>query len=143
MIFIGCTGIEPAVIGAAATAAQTGTSVLSMGKLNAVYIADRETVTDAVRKALQDAGLNITRDEFDPPYTHRFTAEDDRGAAVLIRVEHRTDHLTRYRFDVGLLGSDATAKLLFQRTEYYLSLQHQQAIEPLVPRNINGVSDEQ
>ncbi len=121
---LGCTGLEPAMIGAAASAAATGTSVLAMGKLNAVYLADMDRVTNAIRQSLQDTGHTITRDEPDPPYRHRITAEDLRGEAVLIRVEQRTKQLTRYRFDVGLFGSNATAKLLFQRTEFYL--EHQQ-----------------
>ena len=118
----GCAGgIEYAAVGAAATAAQTGETVIKRGKINAAQIATIDDVVAAIREACGELGLEITLDQRKKPQDHRITAEDEKGSDHKFRVRRRTDRLTHYQIDVGWFGSNATAKLLLNRVQVRLA----------------------
>jgi hypothetical protein len=116
----GCTGLEPAAIGAVATGVQAGASVVNNGVIEGVYLADGQRTADAVRATLHKAGYTITRDERVSLYRWVFTAEDDRFSAVQVSVEELTENLTEYEVSIGWFRSDALAQLLHQQIQQHL-----------------------
>ncbi len=115
---MGCTGMEPAMIGAVA---QTGSSVLENGKLRSSHWNSLDNMVAAAIGACDDLGLHIyeqttTRDG------HRVTikAADSHSKGTVITFNRRADRLVRTTINVGFFGYDPTAQLLMKRIEAHL-----------------------
>ena len=112
----GCTGLEPALLGAAASGVQAGSSVSSAGKVNAAWIADFHQVIRAGEAMFNDLGFTITSS----------TGNADEGKWIIVgsdedkdkfkfKVWRETDKLCRYQINVGWFGSRPVARLMVKR----------------------------
>ena len=109
-----CTGLEPAVIGAAATGAQTAVGVFQRGKLDAADARPLPEVVQATDRALRELELRVVRREHDEQGLE-VEARDEQNAWVVVKLQRRTGVLTRIRIDVGWFGSEPTARLVLSR----------------------------
>jgi uncharacterized protein DUF3568 len=105
-----------AVFGIAGTAVSTGTEVYSAGKLDSAFRADAGDCRRAVRRAAADLQLHIVQDCQRSGARQRwdFVFQDDRKSEIIITVERRSPMLCWCRVNVGLFGSEPTAKLVMQ-----------------------------
>ncbi len=67
------------------------------------------------REVLIGLGYVLVDDHTDRLGRVRVKGEDDRGERVVIRIDPRTDTLTRLTVDVGYFGHQATARLIAER----------------------------
>lgn len=118
----GCAGgLELAAVGAAANAAQAGSTVYKQGKINAAHLAPMDGVVLAGEQAISDLGLELTKRDEHRLNRIELAARDETGAKFTIRVFRRTDRLTRYQIDVGWFGHEALARLLLRRMQVHLT----------------------
>lgn len=110
----GCTGLEPAVLGAAASATSAGAAVFSKGRISAAAIANYERVQRGVGSAATDLSLELIY-EREGPIWSKYTLEDDLGKRLTIRVRRRTDTMTQVDIDVGRFGNEAIGRLFLLR----------------------------
>lgn len=120
------------VLGMAGTAASTGPEVYEAGKLDTAFHAQAGDCRVAVRRAAAALQLHIVRDRDISGGRKRwdFRLEDDRQSEIEITVERRSPMLCWCRVDVGLLGSEPTAKLLMQVIQNHLPSPPPPATEP-------------
>ncbi|MEM1446101.1 MAG: DUF3568 family protein [Planctomycetota bacterium] len=117
----GCAGgLEFAAIGAAASATQAGAAVVKGGKINAAVLVPADSVEWAVRKSIEDMGLDLRSVNERRAYRTEFILKDDRGAKIKVRIRERSETLTRIQIDVGWFGDAPTARLFAGRIEYHL-----------------------
>jgi hypothetical protein len=109
-----------ALMGIAASAVSTGADVYRLGKLDAADMVGFEEQIAAIRVAADDLGFKIEREERPEAGRWRCTVVDDRNSRIRVRVESRTEKLTRTRIDVGVLGSEPTARLLVSRIRIHI-----------------------
>ena len=110
----GCTGLEPAVIGAAASATSAGAVVFSQGRISAAAIADYDRVREGVLRSADDLSLSPVY-EREGPIWSKYTLEDDLGKDITIRVRRRTSTMTQVDIDVGRFGNEAIGRLFLLR----------------------------
>lgn len=115
-----CTGLEPAIIGAGATAAETGVTVFTKGKAVRFEPARYEDVLTALRAAAKRLALNFQEDELEERRA-RLVYTDDRTGNIVAVVEARTEHVTMVQADVGTFGYSGLANLLVSETNAELS----------------------
>lgn len=109
-----CTGLEPAALGAGATVAQTGVTIMDRGKAKTIELAAFPLAVDATRRVM--AKLCMTQTVEDPsPGRLRMSFHDDRGQSVVVVVERRTDTVTLLQADVGALGEAGLASLVVKQ----------------------------
>jgi hypothetical protein len=122
----GCAAASVATVGSiagiAASSISTGAEIYNLGKLDAVEMDRFEDCDTAVRLAVSDLQLSIIKDAFDPRKSGRrsFRLSDDLKETIDIRVQRRTERLTAIRIDVGLFGSEPTARLVLARIRAHL-----------------------
>lgn len=116
----GCTGLEPAAISAGASAAQTGATIFTQGKLTTFEPVRFGDCVTAVRAAGQRLGLLLRADEpgqaDEADRRLRLVFDDERGQSIVVVVQQRTPTLTRLTIDVGTFGPIGMANLLLQET---------------------------
>ncbi|MEM6458327.1 MAG: DUF3568 family protein [Planctomycetota bacterium] len=118
----GC-GVELAVIGAAASAASTGSAVFKQGKLDASWMGPFDLVVAAGEAAMGDLGLVITRSDGDASAGRwTITAVDEEKQKITVTVDRQTVALTEFRIDVGWFGSESTARLVLKRMAVAIGL---------------------
>jgi hypothetical protein len=119
----GCAAIPVATAGTlasiAATGVSTGSDLYKMGKLDTAELARVDEFVAAAHRAAYDLRLARTGYTTSPGIT-TIWFKDDRGANVKVIVERRTETLTRCRIDVGLYGSEVTARLFLARLRAHL-----------------------
>jgi hypothetical protein len=122
----GCAAIPLATLGTVAdiagSAATTGPAVYQMGKLDITFVADFATVQHAVRLSAYDLRL-IVLDDPDSnahPGPWSIRLQDNLNSKITITVDPRTPMLCRCRVDVGLFGSEPTAKVVMSRISAHL-----------------------
>ncbi|MEM7625827.1 MAG: DUF3568 family protein [Planctomycetota bacterium] len=118
----GC-GVELAMIGAAASAASSGAAVFKQGKLNASWMGPFDHVVAAGEVAAGELGLTIrstTGDPVEGRWKTVLLTED--GEKIVIKIARKTPQLTEFQIDVGLSGSEATARLLLKRMAVAIDL---------------------
>jgi hypothetical protein len=108
------------VAGIAATGVSTGADVYRMGKLNSVDMTSFEELRDSVRKSAVDLQLTLVSQEDYEPGKWRCRLEDDEKTPMRVYIEKRTGKLCRTRIDVGVFGSEPTARLLLARMRQHL-----------------------
>ncbi|MEM1211819.1 MAG: DUF3568 family protein [Planctomycetota bacterium] len=107
----GCTGLEPSMIGAAATGAQTAIGIFKRGKLEAVDASPIEELTRATQQTI--AGLELeVEEEIVEPDRYYVEARDLQDDWVIVELTRETDELTAIRLNVGWFGSEPTASLV-------------------------------
>lgn len=119
---VGCTGLEPAMIGAAASAGESGYAFWARGTLSiAVMTGDEPTVNAAVA-ACQDLSLEVTT--IMQTGTERWTVicEDERERVFRIRIDERTETLSEVEIDIGLLGPRQVGELLGARLLHHTAM---------------------
>jgi hypothetical protein len=108
-----------AMAGLAASAVSTSADVYQMGKLSS---ADRARFDDwiaDVRAAADDLHLKVVKESLDNEKGEwRCTLADDQKAKIKVFVQRRTETLCRTRIDVGLFGSEPTARLILARIRF-------------------------
>ncbi len=110
------------IFGIAGTAVSTAPEVYSAGKLDAAFRADDGDCRRAVRLAAGDLGLRIVRDRKMRGCRQRweFELQDDRKSEIDITVERRSAMLCWCGVDVGIFGSEPTAKLVMRIIQSHL-----------------------
>ncbi|MEM9882295.1 MAG: DUF3568 family protein [Planctomycetota bacterium] len=118
----GC-GVELAVLGAAASAASTGSAVVKQGKLDASWMGSFDLVVAAGEAAVGDLGLVIIRSDGDAAAGHwTITALDQDKEKIIVTVDRKSVALTEFRIDVGWFGSESTARLVLKRMAVAIGL---------------------
>jgi hypothetical protein len=130
----GCAALSLATLGTIASAAgpavSTGQEVFSMGKLDTAEMQRADDVALAARKAAIEMGLERKPipDERGVKDLSRQELEflDARGDPIKVRIDQRTERLVLLRIDVGIFGSQPTARLFLNRLRTHLpgSLAH-------------------
>lgn len=136
VVVAGCTGLEPAVIGAGASAAQSGATFFSRGKFrsfelvrfNDAVVAMREaagklsltTIESEVRRG-REAGAREPDDAGEPGIEEageraRMVFRDDRGQSLVVVIQKRTATVTMIQIDAGTFGEAGLASLLLSQT---------------------------
>jgi hypothetical protein len=109
-----------AMAGLAASAVSTSADVYQMGKLSS---ADRarfnDWIADVRAAAADDLHLKVVKESLDNEKGEwRCTLADDQKAKIKVFVQRRTETLCRTRIDVGLFGSEPTARLILARIRF-------------------------
>jgi hypothetical protein len=110
------------VLGSLGSAASTGSDVYKLGKLDSALMCDAADCHHAALLAAHDLGLapkfDRTSPGADPVWNMAFL--DDQKSQVGICIEQRTRCLCRCRVDVGLFGSEPTARLMMDKIRSHL-----------------------
>lgn len=114
-VMCGCTGVEPAIVGAGASAAETGVTIVTKGKLVRFEPARYEDVLAALRTAAATLKFTFREDELEPRRA-RLIYKDDRTGSIVAVVEWRTEHITMVQADVGTFGYAGLGGLLLSET---------------------------
>jgi hypothetical protein len=121
-IALGCSGCATATIttlgtvaGAIGPSISAGREVFTMGKLETAEPGEFYVVLAATHKSAQELGLRycpLPRDlQGKDPTRVDLRFFDDRCQPFIIRLERRAAMLVRVRIDVGIFGSEPTARL--------------------------------
>ena len=120
----GCAAIPLATLGTVAgistSAISTGREVFTLGKLDTTELAGYPETLVAARRAAAELCLRPKGPEKLKDFTAQLVFVDDKGATVDVDVDRRTEMMVRIRVDVGLFGSEVTARLLLTRLRQYL-----------------------
>lgn len=111
----GCTGIEPALVGAAVAGVSTGVGATRLGKLNVAFHADVQRTLHAVSTAADELGLSIREQQQRANNRWVVSLEDLRRNTITVTVEERGARLTHVQVNVGWFGASAVAQLLAKR----------------------------
>lgn len=109
-----CTGVEPALIGAAVNGAQTGVSLFSGAEIWAYEIAEFERVLDAVEETERELGLrqlNEVREDDRYWVYYRFA----KHAKLVVEVRRQTPTVTSVEVDVADRDQQGMASLFLKR----------------------------
>jgi hypothetical protein len=110
------------IFGIAGTAVSAGPEVYHMGKLDTAVMADDGACRRAVRMAAMDLRLRVVSDhggtKCSPGW--KFELEDEGKSKIEATVERRSPMLCLFRVDVGLFGSEPTARLILQVIQSHL-----------------------
>jgi len=118
----GC-GVELAMLGAAASAASTGSAVYKQGKLNASWMASFGLVVAAGEAAFKDMGMTIEKSKGDTEKgVWTIVAVNDDGDKITLTVDRKSARLTEFQIDMGWFGREATARLLLKRMAVAINL---------------------
>jgi hypothetical protein len=120
----GCAAIPLATLGTVAgistSALSTGREIFTLGKLDTAEMAGYPEAVVAARRAAAELYLRPKGAEKLKDWTAELLFADEKGAKVEVDVERRTEMLVRIRIDVGLFGSEVTARLFLARLRLYL-----------------------
>ncbi|HWE05003.1 MAG TPA: DUF3568 family protein [Tepidisphaeraceae bacterium] len=126
---LGCTGCVAlplatlgTVLGVAGTAATTGSDVYNLGKLDFSVMATFDECRFAAVDAANDLQLHIRGCKFVGKRKDELKVElaDDLNRSIAVRIDRRAARLCQCRVDVGLFGSEPTAKVIMQRIRRHL-----------------------
>ncbi len=133
-----CTGLEPAVIGAGATAAQSGATFFARGKFRSFELVRFDDALTAMRDAAGKLSLEAMEDQVrrvsgrvaggsadaDADSTGpdvsgeraRMVYRDERGQSLVVVIQKRTATVTMIQIDAGTFGEAGIASLLLSQT---------------------------
>lgn len=116
----GCTGVEPALVGAAIAGAGAGIGATRLGKLNIAFKANGPRVVEAVTKAADELGIMLV--ELDNRGKGRWIIElrDDRKNTIVVTIDQRGREVTHTQVHVGWFGSNAMSQLIAKRISTHL-----------------------
>jgi hypothetical protein len=104
-----------AIAGLAASSIATSADVYRMGKLDAVEMVKLDDQIAAVELAARDLKLTIQSKEHYDKGRWRCMIADDRDSHFRVYLQRRTENMCRTRIDVGVFGSEGTARLFLAR----------------------------
>ncbi|MBX3386669.1 MAG: DUF3568 family protein [Phycisphaeraceae bacterium] len=111
-----CTGLEPAAISAGASAAQTGATVFTQGKLTTFEPVEFHEAVESLRIAADRLNLQLRIDEpgegDETDRRIRLVYDDERKQSFVVVIQRRTATITRISVDVGTYGPVGMANLL-------------------------------
>jgi len=112
------------VLGAVGSAASTGIDAYNLGKLDTALMTSADECHRSVLLAANDLGLHVQIDQrkSKPVTVFEMTLKDDLKSQVGIHIEYRTPTMCLCRVDVGIFGSEPTAKLMMERIRFHLHL---------------------
>ncbi|CAN5512891.1 hypothetical protein BH10PLA1_BH10PLA1_18140 [soil metagenome] len=110
------------VAGITATAISTGADVYHLGKLDSVELARFPEMIAAVHATAADLHLAVTKEKNDGDGNRTLILSDDCDTTLDITIERRTETMCRCRINVGLFGSEPTARLILLRMREHLPL---------------------
>lgn len=122
----GCVALPLATIGTllggAGSAAVAGTEVYNLGKLDFSVMGTFDQCKAATLAAAGDLELRVVRSEAVGRRTNETSIEleDDLKKKITVSLDSRTGQLCQCRVDVGIFGSEPTAKLIMQRLRHHL-----------------------
>ena len=105
-------------MGLAAAGISTGADVYRMGKLDSVDLCRFDDLKPAIYTAAKQLNLTVVNEHMMGYEICRIKLKDDRDATMQITIESRTKKLCATRIDVGIFGSEPTARLLLSRVRY-------------------------
>lgn len=118
----GC-GVELAMLGAAASAASTGSAVYKQGKLNASWLAPFDLVVAAGEAGFKDMGMTIEKSKGDKEKgAWTIVAVNSDNDKIKLTVDRKSPRLTQFQIDMGWFGSEPTARLLLKRMSVAINL---------------------
>jgi len=118
-----------AAAGAAASAAEFSSAVYRLGKLRAAEMVPPARLGEGVRTAAADLSLTIeTERRLDDGARLTFILVDDQGDKIVIRIDRQTQTLSLLTIDVGLLGPQHVARLVYERIQ--LALERERGAAP-------------
>lgn len=118
----GCTGVEPAIIGAAFTGAQAGVTVSRLGKLQVAERATGLQVVEATLASAAELGLTVRKRELEDHNRWEILLVDNRKAIIEVDIDQRSPRLTWFQVDVGVLGNKPMAQLVLKRVLHHLGV---------------------
>jgi len=122
----GC-GVEVAVLGAAASAASSGSAVYRRGKLDASWMASFERVISGAELAASELGLELLSSAGDSAAgTWTVAARNAVGEKVIVRVNRKASSLVEFQIDIGWFGRESTAQLMLKRMAVAIGLEAEQ-----------------
>ena len=116
LVFPACTGLEPAVIGAAVSGVQTGVTLFSGSRVWSYEYAHFDDVVDTTKSVTDHLELPRTNenDESEDRYwsAHRY---GDSRRLIEIEIRRETDVVTSIRIDVGHRSQRGMAALILRQ----------------------------
>ncbi len=114
-----------AVAGLAASVVTTGADVYHLGKLDSVDMGRQDELITAVRRASEELSLTIYAETWENEHSWYSRLKDDQGSTIGLTVDARTSNMCRVRINVGVFGSEPTARLFLIRLRENLPKVHQ------------------
>lgn len=115
-----CTGLEPAAIGAGASAAETSASFFAKGRVTSFEAVGIDDAIEAVRTSVATLRLKVIEDEAgegdERGRRHRMVLRDERHETTVVVIERRTETVTMIHADVGTFGPTPLASLIVNMT---------------------------
>jgi hypothetical protein len=111
-----CTGLEPALIGAAVGAADTSVTLINRGSVRFAKMVEFDEMIAAVELAISDLALTVVEQE-NGETEARYILADDRDSRMTLRLYRRTERLTYGRIFVGSFGTNIGAQLVIARID--------------------------
>jgi len=110
------------VVGMAGDVAPVAPAVFHAGKLDVTMMTKYDEVLPAVRQAAWDLQMHVVRDQKNGggDWDWDFQLRDDKKEKVEITVRKCTATMCKCQVDVGLFGSEPTARLIMWRIEMHL-----------------------
>ncbi len=107
-----------AFVGMAAAGISTGADVYRMGKLDSVDLCEFDDLKPAVYTAAKQLNLTVVSETMMGYEQCKIKLIDDRGTTMRVSIQSNTKRLCATRIDVGIFGSEPTARLLLARVRY-------------------------
>lgn len=122
----GC-GVELAVLGAAASAASSGSAAYKRGKLVGSWMGPFDLVVAAGEVALSEMGYAIYQSNGNARKGEwTIVGYDDDGGKVVLTVDRKTSEFTEFQINVGWFGREPTARLILKRMAVAIDLAAEQ-----------------
>src|SRR5262245_45916246 len=130
-LILAASGCGAALVPAAISIAQLGTTTFSGGSLETVYPQPYSAVVDAVRKTIADLDLKVEVDRPQRGFLY-IEASDLTDNSIAIRVKQRTAYITSVHIRVGMSGDQPYSTALMSRIAG--NMKPQDTDPTLVPR---------
>lgn len=118
-------GTASVFAGLAATVVTTGADVYHLGKLDSVDMGHQDEMITAVRRAADELSLTIYAETWESDHVWYVQLKDDHDSKFGVTIDGRTNNMCRVRINVGIFGSEPTAKLFLIRLRENLPKVHQ------------------
>lgn len=113
LVLPGC-GVELGILAAGASAAQSGVSFFSRGRLHSYEVVRMEEVVIASDRAAETLALRRINQRFEEDRVWRYY-QDGQGQKIEVEIQERTSRVTAVTIDVGSLGKRGMASLYLRQ----------------------------
>ncbi|MFG0292809.1 MAG: hypothetical protein ACF8MJ_06595 [Phycisphaerales bacterium JB050] len=110
----GCTGLEPALVGAAISGAQSGVTLFSGAEVWAYEIAEFDAVLVAIRRTEEELGLRKLNEVSEPGrywVYYRF----GRSSKLVVEMKSQTEQVVSIKAEVADKDQQGMASLFLKR----------------------------